>query len=330
MSIAAKMHELAERSVDAAAREAATRLEMYELLREEQPADCPYPPDKVLPVDQEFAELYTEMACEGAAVAAQSKVVFCGLARNIGHVLPLTLQRIDQTGKFFGDWSFVCVENDSTDNTKDILRAVQESDPLRAVCDMRDLGRPHLRGWEPERVQRYAEYRNRYREIARERWPDADWVIPIDLDAWGGWSIRGVLNGIGWMNRIERAGCMASTSLFQHPQLLLDNEVSWAHYDQWAFRWHGWTKRLEPWFVFWRPPPGAPPLQLNSAFGGLAIYRAKALYEHEYASDDGDIEHAGLHRRMIAGGWGVFLNPAQRCVMQWIQADGGNHSDDQP
>jgi hypothetical protein len=327
MTIAKQMHELAERSEHAAARDVATRLEMYERVREDSPADSPHPPDKVLPVDPEFASLFTEVACEGAVVAAKSKVVLCGMARNIGHILPLSLQRIKRLSEFFAEWSFVCVENDSTDDTKKILQDFCEANPGRAVCDLRDLGRPHLRGFEPARVQAYAEYRNRYRELAQQQCPDADFVIPIDLDAWGGWSDHGVLNGIGWLNRIERAACMSSVSLFKDSQLLLSDRVAWAHYDQWAFRWHGWRARLDPWFVFWLPPPGAHPLQVNSAFGGLAIYKADPFWAHEYASDDGDIEHVGLHRRMIDSGWGVFLNPGQRCVMQWVP-DGGRNSDD--
>lgn len=329
MTIAEQMHDIAVNAVNEDVRQAAARLEMYERLREQEPDDCEHTPDKVLPVDAEFSGLYAEMAIEGAAVAARSKVVFCGMARNIGNILPLTLQRIERMGNRFAEWSFICVENDSTDDTKEILSAAAAADD-RIVADIRDLGRPHLRGFEPARVQAYAEYRNRYRQLAREHDGDADWIVPIDLDAWGGYSINGMLNGVGWLNRIERAACMASTSLFQHSQLQVDGKVTWAHYDQWAFRWHGWSNRLEPWFVFWLPPPGAHPLQVNSAFGGLAVYRAEPFWQCEYASDSGDIEHVGLHRRMIQAGWSVFLNPAQRCVMGWIADDGRQHSGDQP
>lgn len=315
------MHDIVVGATDDQVRQAAARLEMYERLRENDPADCDFPPDKVLPVDREFSSLYAEMAIEGAAIASQSRVVFCGMARDIADVLPVTIDRIKRTGRQFANWSFVCVENDSTDGTKEILASAAAEDE-RIVVDMRDLGRPHLRGFEPERVQRYAEYRNRYREIAYERWPDADFVIPIDLDAWGGWSIHGVLNGIGWLSRIDRAACMASTSLYRNSRITNDGKSPWTHYDQWAFRWQGWTTRLETWFVFWLPPPGSYPIQVNSAFGGLAIYKSAPFWQCEYASDNGDIEHVGLHRRMIEAGWSVFLNPSQRCVMMWSPDDG--------
>jgi hypothetical protein len=126
-------------------------------------------------------------------------------------------------------------------------------------------------------VKAYAEYRNKYVAIAKQRWPDADWVIAVDLDAWGGWSRHGMINGIGWMARIPTAAGMASVSIYQATDAK-DNRV-WAHYDQWAWRWHGWTQeRMETWFTLWLPPPGAPPIGVRSAFGGMCIYRASVLY----------------------------------------------------
>jgi hypothetical protein len=59
-----------------------------------------------------------------------------------------------------------------------------------------------------------------------------------------------------------------------------------------------------------------------SAFGGAALYRPEAFYKHAYASIDGDIEHAGLHTSMVADGWNIYLNPAQRSLMLWLTDEG--------
>jgi hypothetical protein len=164
--------------------------------------------------------------------------------------------------------------------------------------------------------------------MVRANCRDVDYVIVVDFDAWGGWSLAGVMNGISWHEQQKRAACMASTSLMQHAQIEVAGQRVWAHYDQWAFRLYGWSQRFEPWFALWIPPPGHPPIRVLSAFGGLAIYKREPWLDHTYSSDDGDIEHVGLHRRMIGSGWEIYLNPAQRCVMQWVP-DGGKHSDDQ-
>ena len=291
-------------------------------------------PDNALPVDYEFAGLFADVTCEGALVAAKAKVCFVGLARDIAGILPTSIARIHETAKHFAGWKAVVIENDSTDGTKQILTEWATRHPDHVVTQMVDNGRPHLHGFEPARTEAMADYRNRCRDLVQKHYPEADYVIAVDLDAWGGWSIHGVINGIGWHDRLPQAGCMASTSLFKHMGTLIDGTAPWAHYDGWAYRWLGWTPRLGPWFTFWLPPPGAPPIEVHSAFGGLAIYKTEPYLTCEYSGED--CEHVPFHRRMADKGWTVHLNPAQRCVMTWLVEEdeepsdgGGNHSHDQ-
>lgn len=291
-------------------------------------------PDVALPVDNEFAGVYADATCAGALVATKAKVAFVGLARNIAGTLPVSIQRIQETAQHFADWKAFVVENDSTDGTKDILQRWAMDDPLHVIVQTIDNGRPHLHGFELARTEAMADYRNRCRELVQKHYPEADYVIVVDLDAWGGWSVHGVMNGMGWHSKMPKAGCMASTSLFKHQATLIDGRPPWAHYDNWAYRWLGWTSRIGPWFTFWLPPPGAPPIEVNSAFGGLAIYKTQPYLEAEYSGED--CEHVPFHRRMKEKGWSIHLNPAQRCVMAWlIEADeepcngGRDHRDDQ-
>ncbi len=272
-------------------------------------------PDAALPVDREFAAQWADVVAEGLSAAARAKIVVVGMARDIGEVLPLSLQRLEGISRLFRDWACIIVENDSTDNTKDILRQYEADNPGRVTAVLQDLNRPHRRGFEPARVQAYAEYRNQYRRIAAEKHADADFVLAVDLDPAGGWSTLGIINGVGWLGRIEDAACMASTSIFGSPNVTVGGERVWAHYDQWAFRAYGWGRRMEPWFTFWLPPPGAHPIEVYSSFGAAALYRAKPFFEHEYRSIGGDIEHVGLHRLMRESGWRIFHNPGQRTLM---------------
>ena len=290
-------------------------------------------PDVVLPVDHEFAGVYADATCAGALVAAKSKVAIVGLARDIVGTLPVSIKRIQETVQHFAGWKAFVVENDSTDGTKDVLERWAMDDQLHVITQTSNNGRPHLHGFEAARTVAMADYRNRCRELVRQHYPEADYVLVVDLDAWGGWSIHGVMNGIGWHSKMPQAACMASTSLFKHPGTLIDGKAPWAHYDNWAYRWLGWTPRLGPWFTFWLPPPGASPIEVNSAFGGLAIYKTQPYLEAEYSGED--CEHVPFHRRMKEKGWSIHLNPAQRCVMTWLADDeepfdgGRDHSDDQ-
>jgi len=290
-------------------------------------------PDNALPVDPEFAGLYVDVTCEGALLAARRKVCFVGLARDIAGILPASIERIEKTARHFSDWAAVVVENDSTDGTKGYLEAWATERRDHVVVEMSDNGKPHLHGFEPERTVAMAGYRNQCQELVRRHFSDADYVIVVDLDAWGGWSTHGVINGIGWHERLPDAGCMASTSLFKHAAYRVGKESVWCHYDNWAYRCYGWARRFGPWFTFWLPPPGHPPLEVNSAFGGLGIYKTAAYLASEYSGED--CEHVPFHARMKEKGWSIFLNPAQRCVMTWLvdedeePSDGGHNGDDQ-
>lgn len=287
-----------------------------------------YSPDEVLPVNDEWRDLYDEMLCNGEAVARRSHVTICGMARNIAGILPVTFARLGEITNNFGDFGVVIVENDSTDDTKAILKRFESQNPGRVLCFTNDFDWPHLHGFEPERVERYAMLRNTYREAVFQHFPHTDLILAVDLDCWGGWSTEGLLNGVGWMKQYKDAACMASTSLYQG--VIVSDQVTFGHYDTWALRVHGWDELLLPWKTAWLPPPGSPPVELYSAFGAAAWYRPEALKEVEYASINGDIEHAGLHRRMIDNGWKIYLNPAQRSLMSWQAGDDAErkHSDD--
>lgn len=317
-------------TLDPATQKAAVALGEVEKARERREVNLAgMEPDRIHPVAYEFGALFADVACEGALIAARSSVVFVGMARSIGGILPASIERIEQMAAHFAAWGAVVIENDSNDNTKDVLHAWQEKRPENVIASCDDLDRPHLHGFELDRVKAYAEYRNKYLALARSRWPDADYVIAVDLDAWGGWSRHGMINGIGWLARIADAGGMASTSIYQ----LRDTEgaLHWAHYDQWAFRWHGWVQeKMEMWFSVWLPPPGALPIRVRSAFGGMCIYRAAAIYGAAYNGET-DIEHVGLHRDMEKQGYGMYLNPGQRVLMHWLteeQSDGDEHGND--
>ena len=109
-------------------------------------------PDAALPVDHEFAALYADVTCEGALVATKSKVAIVGLARNIGGILPHSIERIHKLARHFADWRAIVVENDSEDNTKEVLTKWATDEPAHVVVELLVNGRPHLRGFERERV----------------------------------------------------------------------------------------------------------------------------------------------------------------------------------
>jgi hypothetical protein len=54
---------------------------------------------------------------------------------------------------------------------------------------------------------------------------------------------------------------------------------------------------------------------MNSAFGGLCVYRTEAFLTGGYSGED--CEHVGHHRRMRQAGYQMWLNPGSRYIAVW-------------
>jgi hypothetical protein len=94
IDIAQELHDLAEQEdMDADTRSMAESLSAYEQERSTARADK-YTPDEVLPVDPEFAELYSAMVDFGLAHAAKSHITIVGQVRDCAGVLPVTVMRL--------------------------------------------------------------------------------------------------------------------------------------------------------------------------------------------------------------------------------------------
>lgn len=267
-------------------------------------------PDLLLPPDAEFATEYAYHELVGRAAAKSLKVAFVGICRNAMPFLPFTLEAVKKAGECFGDCKVFLYENDSTDETKDVL----SQSGISYVAT--DNGRPHLNSTKHEsRTVALAEYRN-----ACRKWVDAhassfDYVIVFDTDPWGGFSTGGIMNTIGLMESREHweTSAMASYSWCEWgPPVWSQPTV--CQYDAWACRWTGWKERKDMlWFHLWHPPVGSPPVRMNSAFGQLAVYRTDSYLRGVY--DGSDCEHVTFHKSM---GGDFYLNPSMRCVSFWI------------
>ncbi len=267
-------------------------------------------PEEFWQIDPAFDALYREKLAIGKGIASESEVVVLGCARNCEKNLTNSLHLINELGACFKYASGVIYENDSVDDTKKILNRDRPG-WLEVVCQT--LDRPHYHLFEDDRTLAMAEYRNRCLEWARGDHADADYVVVLDLDADGGFSVDGVLNSLAWLEARPDAAGMASYSLYRVGSA--GGLDKYGQHDAWAARLNHWDDRysagMGKWFHLWMPPAGSEPVPFYSAFGGLATYRAAAYYVGQYRGRD--CEHVPFHRSIReATGLGMYLNPGSR------------------
>jgi hypothetical protein len=280
-------------------------------------------PDVLLPPDEEFAEEYAHAVRVGREIAAERSVSFVMICRNSQPWLRQTLALIEGAGSCFKSWSAFAMENDSADNTKEVLKEWCDHGQRCASLNMNY--RPHLsHTMTQERTVALAEYRSDCQWWVRNRDP-VDYVAVLDSDSWGGFSVDGLMTSVA---HIETEGWWGLAS------------YSWAeaqhggrrlpiHYDAWACRWTWWGQRSHHWFHAWLPPVGSRPVEMNSAFGQLALYRSDAYLRGRYSGET--CEHVPFHRSIAEhpetiGRFG--LNPSSRCVSFWVPTHGGQHGGD--
>jgi hypothetical protein len=276
-------------------------------------------PDTYWSIEPWYQAAYDEKVALGEESAARSKVAIVAIARNAMPYLENTLRLIDELAEKFRSTAMYVFENDSDDGTITVLDAFAATRPWVTV-EHDTLQRPDFRGFEPERTVALAEYRNRCRLWVEHHASDVDYVVVVDMDPHGGFSVGGVMNSIGWLREMQSrtnrdcgVGGMASQSLF----IAEKNEtLEFAHYDGFAARLNWWEDRREQMTYLWLHtlilPVGSPPIRFNSAFGGLAVYRAEAFLAPGVHYAGGDCEHVNLHKSMAHAGYGMWLNPGCR------------------
>lgn len=273
-------------------------------------------PEELWTIGDQYEAGYRERVEYGRVEARRQKLAIVSIARNSMPWLKNTLRLVDELAGLWRDCCYYIYENDSTDGTAEAL----DDYALRQWVTVEHDTLPGLdcRGWDRERTERLAHCRSRCQTWVKHHAADANYVMVLDTDPHGGFSVDGVLNSLGWFcemlgdswNRRE-PGAMASYSLLIAK--LSAGDYKAAQHDAWAAKLNTWDDdRNHDWFHHLMPPIGSSPIPMNSAFGGLCLYRREAYLSGKY--DGSTCEHVGFHRSMRNAGYQLFLNPGSRYV----------------
>lgn len=243
----------------------------------------------------------------------RSSVLIAGVARNCETSLGPTLDALSAACAGFAQVECLIVESDSTDETLARAKeaAAQRNGRVETLGTLRDRM--------PRRIARLVHCRNHLRDIVESNYGHVDYVILADMD------------GVNEM--VTRAGIESAWSLTEDWGVVTANQAG-GYYDIWALRHPNWCPG-DCWADnrFLRPligkaaarqvaihsrqialSPGLPPIEVESAFGGLAIYKREAFLAGRYAGLAGDgteiCEHVPFHADLRKQGHRIYINPA--------------------
>lgn len=245
----------------------------------------------------------------------ESNILITGLVRNGAHCIEREVAQLLRATVGFRRVQVLLVESDSTDGT------VAKLEDMAAGSEhLRFLSLGQLEPRLSRRTERLAHCRNAYVDAVGQdpRYRDVDYVLISDLD--------------GMNDRLDANAIQSCFHIRESWGVLTANQDG-PYYDIWALRHPDWSPddclrllaRLEPLFghetardiaVYARQArisPGGQPIEVQSAFGGLALYTRQALLDGGYEGVDTAgleiCEHVPHHEKIRAAGHAIYVNP---------------------
>lgn len=247
---------------------------------------------------------------------SSSKVLIVGLTRNCEDVIEREVLKINSAFSEAKSINWLVIESDSDDGTLTKLKNLSKNDNFEFIT----LGK--LQNQYPMLVERLSKCRNVYLEKLRTdtKYNDIDYVVVADLDGVNSELTATAVKSC-WQLTEEWDACFANQSR--------------AYYDIWALRHKLWSPN-DCWqtYNFLRNNSmnqlsaleaaaysrtininrNAPPIKVDSAFGGLGIYKKDTILSSTYIglneNKEEICEHVSLHTAMCEKGLRLYIVPS--------------------
>lgn len=260
-------------------------------------------------------------------------VAICGTARNAGLGLVATLKAIDKIREASVMSCAVIVTNDNEDNSNQVLSQWSASSPNSFVIACDGLARSI-----PNRIDRLAAARNMYLQALREQSATYEILVALDMDGPNvELTAESIANALAGAPR-NWAAMFANQSVAYYDLFAL-RRANWVEGDVWSeFRSADSSavnryarllgemldSRIGPvlrrrnlrkfvWDRQYRIDPSHPPIAVDSAFGGLGLYRydvaVSARYDSRLPSGEVVCEHVLFNRSVALSGGGLYICP---------------------
>lgn len=245
----------------------------------------------------------------------RTSILVTGLARNVEKHILNELPRIASAFRDFERVEFLIVESDSSDGTVSSLHQLSKT-----VGNFRFVSLGKLEDSIPDRIFRISHCRDFYLQELRtnERYRAIDFLCIIDFD---------LIN--------DKLNTDSINSCFDFSDWCgVFGNQSGAYYDVFALRASNWSDRncwesdrilrsenipsviSQQMAVYSKKrklPTAAPWVEVDSAFGGIGIYKRPCIENGNYLSaamnSPGECEHVTFNKSLKDGGHKLYINP---------------------
>lgn len=266
---------------------------------------------------------------------SNSSIIICSIVRNAANGLKHNIPVINQICRAFRDYHIFVYENDSIDNTKEILIKWHNTEPEHIHISLNTLNAPSSipdndkirkgvnRFFCYERIDKMAKLRNKYLEYVRNIGWKADLFMVVDLDVAQLYSYP-ILQTL----QINKNWDMISAFGYSFSPTLKKRYHDTYALTKWEDRFIPQTEEIiyKTNHTFDKLKTHDKWVHVASAFGGLAIYRFEAICGLKYyalRNNDKKVEarceHFSIHKQMIENGFSnIYIVPSMSLLYQKI------------
>lgn len=254
------------------------------------------------------------------------KLVITGLARNIANRIEQNIRMCSLLGSYFSDYKIIIFENDSIDNTRQIIKDCMKSnrnihliDSLKyPECKLRF---PLLYNYgivDRQRISKMSFYRNICNHFTFKFYNEYDYMIVLDMDIEGGLPIFKILNSMNEFDHNESLGAICANGRSPIPGTLghldtmydamafcenktdLENS-KYIHFKSFGTIIFKYLRMMSLSYAKRRFIP------VCSAFNGLCIYKLNHILNCNY-TDEYVCEHIGFQNQLFNSGKIIMID----------------------
>jgi hypothetical protein len=255
---------------------------------------------------------------KGKILAKKRKIVICGLGRNIETNISNIRQKTEFIGEQFEDYKIVCFENDSEDDSRNLLKKwVKENNKVHLLkcepdpdCKLKKKKGYELGSLSKNRIDNMIYYREQYMTYVKNNLSDYDYMMVIDFDLDGNQCMDGLFHTIALEDKWDAVFINGKISLFGTFGILT------AAYDALAFvSINDKVSRKSSTYTITKKfieqninTNGYKLIPVKSAFNGYGLYKIKSIINCSYNGNEA-CEHINLANCMINNGCKLYINP---------------------